>query len=54
MAKRISNKNSTTTNSRQKKDDSVVEDRSNGKNGNDLSTRSGKSLQLSKEEAFKA
>ncbi len=53
MAKRISNKNNTTTN-RKKKDDSVVEDRSNGKNGNDLSTRSGKSSQLSKEEAFKA
>ena len=54
MAKRTSNKSNTHTKNRTKKSDAAAENRSNGKNENDIYTKPGKSVQLSKEEALKA
>ncbi len=53
MAKRTSNKSETTEKGK-KKSDSSNEYRSNGKNGNDVSIKPGKSVKLLKEEALKA
>ncbi len=53
MAKRISDKNNTPAKNKPKEADSSSENRSNGQNRNSVSTKSGKSSQLSKEEALK-